>query len=172
MYIGEKGFDIVKLRGYFLPFPPDSSYISQVLDCCTFKILSDSLTICILSCGQDYGLLKNDLNRGLEALALGSSEKEKGLLFISRERHEEKLTYRPLKSRGRCHSFNKPINRLVKPTIHMQSSLKCNKTKNPKITCRFMIRENNIWWLLILKRSRFFKLLLTQCHGKTWEAGI
>lgn len=74
---------------------------------------------------EDYGLSKNYLNWRLEALALGISGKEGGLFFISRERHEEWFIYRPLQPGvwERCHSFNKPTDRLIKSTIHMQNSL-------------------------------------------------
>lgn len=87
MYVGEKGFDIVKrILPALSPIKqPHFTTIHKALDCCTFFILSDSLTICILSCGQDYGLSKNCLNWRLEALALGILGKE-GVFSSSQEK--------------------------------------------------------------------------------------
>lgn len=120
VYIEEKEFGIVQR---ILPAlqPIKQLHFTRPWIVALFKF--DSLSICILSYGQNYGLSNNYLNWRLEALAMGISEKERGLFFIPREIREERLTCRPLQSGERCHSFNKPTTGLIKPTIHMQSSL-------------------------------------------------
>ena len=120
VYIEEKEFGIVQR---ILPAlqPIKQLHFTRPWIVALFKF--DSLSICILSYGQNYGLSNNYLNWRLEALAMGISEKERGLFFIPREICEERLTCRPLQSGERCHSFNKPTTGLIKPTIHMQSSL-------------------------------------------------
>ena len=120
VYIEEKEFGIVQR---ILPAlqPIKQLHFTRPWIVALFKF--DSLSICILSYGQNYGLSNNYLNWRLETLAMGISEKERGLFFSPREIREERLTCRPLQSGERCHSFNKPTTGLIKPTIHMQSSL-------------------------------------------------
>ena len=120
MYVEEKEFGIVQS---ILPAlqPMKQLHFTRPWIVALFQF--DSLSICILSYGQDHGLSNNYLNWRLEALVLGISEKERGLFFIPREIYEERITCRPLQSGETCHSFNKPTTGLIKPAIHMQSSL-------------------------------------------------
>lgn len=120
MYVEEKEFGIVQS---ILPALQPIKQLHFARPWIVALLKFDSLSICILSYGQDHGLSSNYLNWRLEALALVISEKERGLFFIPREIHGERLTCRPLQSGERCHSFNKPNAGLIKPTIHMQSSL-------------------------------------------------